>query len=140
MSSIKFGLIGNAGHWGKNLVKSLKSLNFDLVSTCDLVYYPTGNCPHYENIDEFLEKTMADAIIIATAPNLHSPMIRKCLEANKHIWCEKPLCLDSKRGFELMSLADEKKLIVHVDDTWLYSRELMFLKECVRLNRFGKIL
>jgi predicted dehydrogenase/threonine dehydrogenase-like Zn-dependent dehydrogenase len=33
------------------------------------------------------------AVLIATRHNLHAPLVRKALEANRHVFVEKPLCL-----------------------------------------------
>lgn len=45
----------------------------------------------YESYDEFLEKSDADAIILATDAPLHTPMAIQAMEAGKHVLSEIPV-------------------------------------------------
>lgn len=56
-----------------------------------------------------------DAVHICAPPSLHGSMVRLCLEAGKHILCEKPLALDPEEAFALEALAREKGVIAAVD-------------------------
>lgn len=46
-----------------------------------------------------------DVIHIATSNELHYPIARECLEAGKHVICEKPLAMDSKEAKKLAVIA-----------------------------------
>jgi NDP-hexose-3-ketoreductase len=48
----------------------------------------------YQNYDALLADEAVDLVYIALPNHLHGAMIRKAAEARKHIWVEKPLCLD----------------------------------------------
>lgn len=47
----------------------------------------------------------ADAVHICTPPYNHGMLIRQCIEAGKHLICEKPLCIDPTEAAELAALA-----------------------------------
>ncbi len=49
-------------------------------------------------------KAEAEAVLIGTRHQLHAPLVLKALEANKHVFVEKPLCLT----LEELSQIDEK--------------------------------
>jgi NDP-hexose-3-ketoreductase len=49
----------------------------------------------YQNYDDLLADEAIDLVYIALPNHLHGAMIRKAAEAHKHIWVEKPLCLDA---------------------------------------------
>lgn len=51
-----------------------------------------------------------DAVIIATPPGSHARILRKCLEAGKHVLCEKPLTIDPYQARSLAQLADDRRL------------------------------
>ncbi|MEM3572982.1 MAG: Gfo/Idh/MocA family oxidoreductase [Nitrososphaeria archaeon] len=50
----------------------------------------------YSSYDELLKVPEIDAVIISLPNNLHYDAIIKSIEAGKHIFCEKPLCISSK--------------------------------------------
>ena len=46
------------------------------------------------NVDDVLKDEEVDLVLITTRHNLHAGMTVKCLEANKHVFVEKPLALN----------------------------------------------
>ena len=52
-----------------------------------------------------------DAVHICTPPALHGAAIRACLNAGKHIVCEKPLCLAAAEAESLAALAAKRALV-----------------------------
>ena len=46
----------------------------------------------YPTVDEFLENSDCDAVFIASPTDQHVNQIVSCLEAGKHIFCEKTTC------------------------------------------------
>ncbi len=51
-----------------------------------------------------------DAVIVATPPGDHAAIVKKCLEAGKHVLCEKPLTIDPYQARVLAQLADDRRL------------------------------
>jgi predicted dehydrogenase len=47
------------------------------------------------NVDDVLKDDEVDLVLITTRHNLHAAMTIKCLEANKHVFVEKPLALST---------------------------------------------
>src|SRR5690554_2889946 len=48
-----------------------------------------------ENYQELLKDSEIQAIIICSPTNLHAQMIRESVQAGKHVFCEKPMDLNS---------------------------------------------
>ena len=48
------------------------------------------------NYREILEDKGVDMVLITTRHDLHAPMVLEALEAGKHVFVEKPLCLNSE--------------------------------------------
>ncbi len=49
------------------------------------------DCKTFDSIDEMFIKCPIDIVSIATPPNLHIEIIKKCLDNKKKILCEKPV-------------------------------------------------
>lgn len=63
---------------------------------------------------EMLSDEQVDMVMITTRHNLHAPMAKEALQAGKHVFVEKPLCLNAKELEEISNLAEEKNKMVVV--------------------------
>ena len=60
---------------------------------------------YYSDINEFLNDDNIEAVYIATPHNYHVEYAKKCIEAKKHILCEKPFSYNYKTSKEVLDLA-----------------------------------
>ena len=60
----------------------------------------------YGSYGEMMTDSEVEAVYIATPNNLHYENCRMCLEAGKHVLCEKPFTLSTEQAQELFDLAD----------------------------------
>ena len=142
-NSPKIALIG-LGYWGKNLARNLYDLNV-LNGICDT---NTDNLDKYKklykdinyfsSIDELLNSDI-DAIVIATPAITHGSLVKKSLNANKHVFVEKPLCLDYEEGLELQRIAKNNNLKLMVGHLLLYHPAFISLKKVVNSGTIGNI-
>lgn len=63
-----------------------------------------------ENIEQLLDSV--DAIYVATPHNTHYGLIKKCLDAEKHVLCETPMVLNGDEARECFELAERKGVIL----------------------------
>ena len=69
----------------------------------------------YEDLSQLLADENVTSVHIATPNRLHFPMVKACLEAGKHVLCEKPLALNSRESAELVQLsATHPKLAIEL--------------------------
>ena len=54
------------------------------------------------NVEDVLKDNEVDLVLITTRHNLHAEMTVKCLEANKHVFVEKPLALNEQELNEVI--------------------------------------
>lgn len=68
----------------------------------------------YSSVDEILAREDIDAIYIATPPSSHRELAIKALEAGKHVYLEKPVCLTADEARQIKPVLDKsgKKLVV----------------------------
>jgi len=135
-----------AGYWGKNLVR-----NFATAKRCDLKYVcdldekllavQKKNFPFIEtptDLEVILSDEGIDAVVVATGAPAHFEVARRCLQAGKHTFVEKPLTLKAGDARALVDLAKEKKLKLMVGHLLEYHPAVNFLKEMIDGGELGQ--
>ena len=116
----KIGLIG-AGKMGISHLSILGAHpEVEVVGVSDtskmvldvLKKYTKFSC--YSDYNEMLKLAKPDAVFVAVPTKYHASMVKKILEDGIHVFVEKPLCLTTEDGKQLIELADEKNLINQV--------------------------
>ena len=116
---MNIGLIG-IGYWGPNLYRNLiEQKYFKVKYVCDI---SKDNLKRINIVDKKIIKTTdykdlisdqsIDAVFIATPVNTHFKLAKDCLNANKHVFIEKPLSDDKKKCDILIELAKTTFLII----------------------------
>jgi len=95
--------------------------------------------PIYKDFDTMLAQTKPDAVLIATPSRLHAPMVRAALEADAHVFCEKPFCLDWQDSQALTQLAQAKGLVAQVGYHYRYVGAFQEMKRLVDAGAIGTI-
>ncbi|OGG57009.1 hypothetical protein A3D71_00530 [Candidatus Kaiserbacteria bacterium RIFCSPHIGHO2_02_FULL_55_20] len=127
---LKTAIIG-VGRWGKNVARE-----FDAAS--ELVYFASKTSdpalPHARRatVEEICADQAIEAVAIATPVPTHAEIVRKALEAGKHVFCEKPLTETSAEAHALAQLAAEKNRILMTGYVFLYHPVYDQLKILVR--------
>jgi predicted dehydrogenase len=73
-----------------------------------------GGIRQFDDVDIALLDTKPDAACICTYPDSHADLAIKCLNANAHVFVEKPLAVTVEKAVETVKLAQDKnrKLMV----------------------------
>jgi len=133
------------GDWGSNLIRNFHDLGV-LNSICDVdeeklrslsLKYPEAKA--WDNYDEMLAKSTADAVVVSTPPSSHYSLARQALLANKDIFVEKPLAMRYKEGEELVAIAERKNRILMVGHLLIYHPAIVELKEMVDEGELGRV-
>ncbi len=90
----------------------------------------------YGSYEEMLSDAEVEAVYIATPNNLHYENVNMCLQAGKHVLCEKPFTVGKEEAEELFALAREKGLFL-MEGVWTY--HLPAMKKMQELLRDGVI-
>lgn len=144
---IKIGLIGY-GAWGPNLARCLRSLDSAvLAAVCDSSparlaiarrTYPGAHM--VDDWSELVNDSRLDAIAVATPAVSHFEVGVAALRAGKHVLIEKPLACSSKEASALVEAGEQKRLIVMVDHTYLFSPPVRMLREILAHDAVGEPL
>lgn len=74
----------------------------------------------YDSLDDVLADDEVEIVVNLTIHHVHEEIIRKCLQAGKHVHTEKPLALSSKAAWGLVDLAAQEGLrLSSAPTTWL---------------------
>ena len=80
-----------------------------------------------------------DAVYIATTTNAHYNCIKLCLEAKKHVLCEKTITVNARQLKECMALAKENGVILAEGLTSIYLPVMKFLQDKIDTGVYGKM-
>lgn len=69
-------------------------------------------CHTYDSVNDLVGNPEVDVVYIATPHNSHYEIMKKAINQNKHIFCEKAITLNSEELEECVALAKEKDLVI----------------------------
>lgn len=90
----------------------------------------------YDSYEAMVQDPEVEAVYIATPNNLHFENCVMCLEAGKHVLCEKPFTTTREEGEKLFALAESKGLFI-MEAFW--TRFLPVMRKLQELIRDGVI-
>lgn len=80
-----------------------------------------------------------DAVYIATPHEMHTEYIRMALEKGKHVLCEKPMGLNKSDIQQMLSVADDKKLVCMEAIKTAYCAGFERILDIVKSGAIGKV-
>lgn len=134
-----------AGHWGRNLLRNFAALEalagFHDSDPANLEAarqsYPTARA--YPDFAAVLADPTIEAVVIATPAATHGALAQQALRARKHVFVEKPLCLDLSEGREIEALAKSTNRTLMVGHLLLYHPAFIALQAFVAQGRIGTL-
>ncbi len=141
-NKLSVAVIG-CGHWGKNLVR-----NFSEIGALKAISDPSPDVQNRmsenfgvsaSSVEEILSDSKIDAVVIAVPAQLHHEIALKALNADKHVFVEKPITLTIKDAQELCDVASAKNKTLMVGHLLQYHPVFLKLKHMVRNGELGDI-
>jgi predicted dehydrogenase len=146
MPKITIALIGY-GYWGPNLLRNYMELDTANPKwVCDTrterlekaaARYPSIQTT--TSVEDILNDPEVDAVVIATPIPSHHPLTMQALRAGKHVFVEKPLATSLAECDEMCEAADERKLVLMVGHTFVYSPPVRAVKRILDSGELGDI-
>jgi UDP-2-acetamido-3-amino-2,3-dideoxy-glucuronate N-acetyltransferase len=137
-------LIGG-GYWGKNLARNFLRLgslhticdaNQQTLDSYDAAYAAVNKVRSFDTV--IADKNI-DKVVIATPAATHYHLAKRAIEAGKHVYVEKPLCLSISEGRELIEFAQDQQRILMVGHLLQYHPCVVRLREMVKAGELGKL-
>jgi predicted dehydrogenase len=140
------GVVG-LGYWGPNLLRVLiERTDVKVRWICDIDSprlerfarrYPAVRTT--QSLDELLDDPQLDGVLLATPVYTHYELARRCLEAGKHTFVEKPLAPSSAEASELIDFSTGEELALMCGHTFLYSPPVRRIKEMIDAGELGDL-
>lgn len=140
------GIVGY-GYWGPNLVRNFMECEAaDVRRICDKsperlthvrARYPGAAVT--ESSDEVIEDERVEAVVVATPISTHYGLAKRAIQADKHVFVEKPLAATSAQAEELVALAAEHHVTLMVGHTFVYSPPVEKTKQLIDSGELGDI-
>lgn len=141
---MKVGVVG-LGHWGPNLARNFAALGIlgALADSRDAVRVRVGaaypDATLHGSAEALFADPTLDAVAIVTPAASHYGLVRQALDAGKHVFVEKPLCLDLDEARVLERHAQDKNRILMVGHLLLYHPAFLALQAVVASGRIGAL-
>lgn len=144
---IGIGLIG-CGYWGPHFIRVVgENLLSNLIRVCDIDESRVKECRKLfpevaftTSINSIINDPQIKAVIISTPVITHFMIARRCLEAGKHVLCEKPLTYKSKEAEELIVLAKRKKLVLMPGHVFEFNSVVKYMQQFIAARKLGKVI
>ena len=142
MSDIKVAVIG-CGHWGKNLVRNFHELGA-LAAVSDPDKETMDEISNHYHVDGYpiesiLNNNSIHGVVIAAPASLHSSISIMAMNADKHVYVEKPLAMNLSQADEMIALSDKTKKHLMVGHLLQYHPVFKKVREIVLSGEIGKI-
>jgi predicted dehydrogenase len=143
---IRMGVLG-FGYWGPNIVRNFHAHEqSEVVLVCDKnpsaghrlrKEYPS--IPFTTNENDVLDSPKVDAVAVVTPVATHYPLTKRALQNGKHVFVEKPFTRSTAEAQELIELAEQKRLKIMVDHTFLFTGAVKRIRQLVDEGALGEL-
>lgn len=131
------------GYWGKNLVRNFAQIGHlgavvdgDAATAEKFAAEFSVPAMSYE---QALASGDIDGVVLATPAHVHAKMATAALEADKHVYVEKPLALDIEDARGVVELAAAKDLKLMVGHLLQYHPAFLKVKELIAGGELGRV-
>jgi predicted dehydrogenase len=135
------------GYWGPNLARNIcESDELRLLALCEqdpargdafARRYP--GVPVINDFDHLLADPELEAVVIATPPQTHHPLVRRALLAGKHVLVEKPLATRYDHALDLVGLSERNGTVLMPGHTFVYSPAVNQIRELIQQQVVGEV-
>ena len=146
MENIRIGVVG-LGAWGWNVARCMYELpTCNLVATSDLSGSRRDSAEKswpgvkaFATMEEMLEKSTLDAVVVSSPAITHYPLVKKALLADYDVFVEKPFTLNVAHAEELLHLSAVRDRILMVGHLLEYHPVVDRLRELIASGELGEI-
>lgn len=146
MAMIRVGCVG-CGAWGKNLLRVWnETAGAELAGiargdagrlSAAMEQYPSAR--GFANYKELATDPCIDLVCIATPPATHFEIALESLAAGKHVFVEKPMCLNPRDARTLATLADDTGLVLMVGHLMEHCGPVRAIRGLLDSGRLGQL-
>jgi predicted dehydrogenase len=140
---LRVAVIG-LGWWGKTIAHYLKSArNMALNAVTDLntdtgaAFAQSIGAPFFQSLQDVLASPNVDAVILCTPHTLHAAQIVQVAQADKHVFCEKPLTLNRADALAAIEAVQSRGLALGVGHERRFEPPVMAAMQLIQSGALG---
>jgi predicted dehydrogenase len=99
----------------------------------------TAGVPFFTDFDEMLAKADFDLLLNTTSIPAHYPLNLQALQANKHIYTQKPMTVTVAQANELIDEARKRQLVIIAEDHKPLQPDYVAMRSLLRAGVIGKV-
>ena len=131
---IGYGKMGQIRH---KVISSIKDAN--IVSVHDPLNIDT-EIENMKSSIQIIENPDIDAVFICTPNYLNKPLTIQCLQAGKHVFCEKPPAFTAKDVKEIRAAEKKSGKVLMYGFNHRHHDSIKYIKQLIVEKKFGKVL
>ncbi|MGH2560128.1 MAG: Gfo/Idh/MocA family protein, partial [Thermomicrobiales bacterium] len=94
----------------------------------------------FSSLDEALERSSCDAVLVITPPETHHALVAQALQAGKHVLVEKPLATTLPEAQELIQTADQAARILMVSQNYRFRAPARAAQQAITGGQLGALI
>jgi len=99
-----------------------------------------GKIRRYADYDEFLADPKIDLVDLCLPPAAHADAAIRALRAGKHVFCEKPIALETDDARRMLRAADRSERQLLIGHVLPFFPEYAYALKTVESGRYGRLL
>ena len=103
------------------------------------IFCDRSSARSYASLEQLLGDASVDLVLNLTNPRSHFEVTKRCLEAGKHVYSEKPLAMDAARARELVDKAKLKNVYLACAPCNLLSETAQTIWKALRDGVVGQV-
>jgi predicted dehydrogenase len=142
---VRVAVVGVAGMGRAHYFAASSMPEYELAAICDVVDKVREKTaarlevPGFASAAELYASGLVDAVILATPPSTHVPLVRDALAAGLHVYCEKPFVADAAEGYALGEQARAAGLVVQVGFQYRFQPSYARVRSLIDAGAVGPI-
>ncbi len=94
----------------------------------------------YGSVAEMLKKSKVDLLAIITPHNTHAKLALQCLNAGRHVVCEKPLAITTAECDAMIAAARKNKVVLSTYHNRHWDGHILGAMKLIRAGAIGKVV
>ncbi|MGB5288382.1 MAG: Gfo/Idh/MocA family oxidoreductase [Ignavibacteriaceae bacterium] len=120
----------------RSLIKSYFSHN---INRAKELAEKSGADGYFDNYDDFL-KSGIDCVFVSSVNAHHHEQVIKAAQAGKHIFCEKPMAMDSRQAEEMVEVCKQNDVLLAINFVHRLHPQVIKAKELIKSQKIGKLV
>lgn len=143
--NLKIGIVGfgGMGNWHREIIETIDQVSvagiYDISEERNQ-YAIEHDLHTYPSLEELLEDSEVDVVLIATPNDIHKPVAIKAMRAGKHVISEKPVTLCSKDLKEMIAVSKETNQFFTVHQNRRWDEDFLTIKKIYEDKTLGEVV